>query len=343
MDTVNILYYIIHVFLDARKACCILIDTVANGLKFILNTNGTEHEKIKTRDENDQNKELRIQELYRKVYEEDAKDYGQKYSNKTNFDNSNNKSIRKHKSKKHRTKHCDGKRHRHNRHRNEANDVLPESDAVIVSTINNPQQITIIHEKCEKENVIIPQNTSPEMRIIPYTMSADKLKNNTDLRKFKTTSQKQENVSDDIDTDTEKLQNKQNFDYMKHFRNFSEEVTIASQHQLNKDCTTRTMNKPVDPHYDKLFTKRELHDEFRKGSRRFPQDIKSFTHECYENSSITKDRIKPVLLRVVNWLFGGCPEASRRHREQNDEVGKEEIFKSTNMWLPESSELYLQQ
>ncbi|XP_024891631.1 uncharacterized protein LOC112467306 [Temnothorax curvispinosus] len=103
------------------------------------------------------------------------------------------------------------------------------------------------------------------------------------------------------------------------------------------------MNKPVDPHYEKLFTKRELHDEFRKESRRFLQDIKSFTHECYENSSITKDRIKLVLLRVVNWLFGGCPEASRRHREQNDEVGKEEIFKSTNMWLPETSELYLQQ
>ncbi|XP_024891618.1 uncharacterized protein LOC112467296 [Temnothorax curvispinosus] len=199
---------------DARKACCILIDTVANGLKFILNTNKTEHEKIKGRDENDQNKELRIQELYRKVYEEDTKDYGQKYSNKTNFDNGNHKSIRKHKSKKHRTKHCDGKRHRHNRHRNETNDVLPESDAVIVSTINNPQQITIIHEKCEKDNVIIPQNTSPEMKIIPYTITADKLKNNTDLRKFKTISQKQENVSDDIDTDTEKLQNKQNVDGM---------------------------------------------------------------------------------------------------------------------------------
>ncbi|XP_029658647.1 ras-related and estrogen-regulated growth inhibitor-like isoform X1 [Formica exsecta] len=42
------------------------------------------------------------------------------------------------------------------------------------------------------------------------------------------------------------------------------------------------------------------------------------------------DRAKPVLLRIVNWFFGGCPEASRRHREQIDEVGKEEIFKSTN-------------
>ncbi|KAL6442721.1 hypothetical protein ACFW04_002662 [Cataglyphis niger] len=45
------------------------------------------------------------------------------------------------------------------------------------------------------------------------------------------------------------------------------------------------------------------------------------------------DRPKPVLLRIVNWLFGGCPEASRRHQEQIDEVGKEEIFKSTNTWL----------
>lgn len=71
-----------------------MIDTIANGLKFALNTNGTEYEKIKARDENNQNKELRIQELYRKVYEEDTRNHGQKYSNKTNFDNDNHKSIR---------------------------------------------------------------------------------------------------------------------------------------------------------------------------------------------------------------------------------------------------------
>jgi len=69
-----------------------LIDTVANGLKFALNTNETE--KIKVKDENDQNKELKVQELYRKVYKEDTRECRQKYINKTNFDNDNHKLIR---------------------------------------------------------------------------------------------------------------------------------------------------------------------------------------------------------------------------------------------------------
>lgn len=81
-------------FSDARRACCILIDTVANGLKFALNTNEIEHEKIKVKNENDKNDELRIQELYRKVYEEDIRDYRQKFINETNFNNGNHESIR---------------------------------------------------------------------------------------------------------------------------------------------------------------------------------------------------------------------------------------------------------
>jgi len=71
-----------------------LIDTVANGLKFALNTNETEHEKIKVRDKNDQNKEIKVQELYRKVYKEDTRECRQKYINKINFDNDNHKLIR---------------------------------------------------------------------------------------------------------------------------------------------------------------------------------------------------------------------------------------------------------
>lgn len=70
-----------------------MIDAIADGLKFALKENGTKYEKIKARNGKDQNKELRIQELYRKVYEEDLRDYGQKYINETNFDNRNHKSI----------------------------------------------------------------------------------------------------------------------------------------------------------------------------------------------------------------------------------------------------------
>lgn len=42
---------------------------------------------------------------------------------------------------------------------------------------NSPQQIMTIDEKCEKDNVVDLQNTSPNTKIITCTMSADKLKN----------------------------------------------------------------------------------------------------------------------------------------------------------------------
>ncbi|KYN21474.1 Tyrosine 3-monooxygenase [Trachymyrmex cornetzi] len=328
-------------------ACCILIDTVANGLKFALNIDEIKHEKIKARYENE-TKELRIQELYRNIYEEDTRN-SQKCINKTNLDNDNHKSIRKHKSKKFRTKHTIGgkhERHRHNRHhRNAINNMLPESNAMITA----PQQITIIDEKCKKDNVIVLQDTILKTKC---TISADKLKKNIDsqqenslnkkadssaiseiidksdtkhkLMKFKTSSQKQENLSN-IDTN-KKMQTKQNFDCMKH-----EEVAILSRRQSSKDCVTIVINKQMDSRYEKLFAKR--HDGLRKKNHRLPHDVKSFTHDCCENSSITNNRVKPVLLRVVNWFFSGCPEASKRHREQINEVGKEEIFESTNTWL----------
>ncbi|XP_018316990.1 uncharacterized protein [Mycetomoellerius zeteki] len=233
-----VLYYVPKSRSYARRACCILIDTVANGLKFALNID--EIEKIKARYENE-NKELRIQELYRKVYEENTRN-GQKYINKTNLDKDNHKSIRKHKSKKFRAKHTIGGKHeryRYNRHhQNAINNMLPESNAVITAKFKTPS------------------------------------------------SQKQENMSNS-DTN-KKMQTKQNFDCM------HEEVAILSQRQSSKDCVTMTINKQMDSRYD---------------------------------------RVKPVLLRVVNWFFGGCPESSKRHREQIDEVGKEEIFESTNTWL----------
>ncbi|XP_039309511.1 uncharacterized protein LOC105194449 [Solenopsis invicta] len=228
-------------FSDARRACCILIDTVADGLKYALDTNETEQEKIKTTDKNNQNKELRIQELYRKVYEEDTRDHEQKYINKTNFNNSNHKSIKKCKSKKFGTKHTverKHERHRHNRHHlNVTNDVLSEPNAAMM---NNPQQTTIIGEKCENDNVIILQDTSPKIRIATYSMLENKLKNNidsrqenslnkktdfntdpeiidkSDTRTFKTPSQK--DVRDiDTELDIKKLQNKQNFDCMQNY------------------------------------------------------------------------------------------------------------------------------
>ncbi|XP_076645611.1 uncharacterized protein LOC143355045 isoform X2 [Halictus rubicundus] len=50
--------------------------------------------------------------------------------------------------------------------------------------------------------------------------------------------------------------------------------------------------------------------------------------EAYCTKPILKNRFKPALLRAVNWIFGGCPEASRSNM-----VGKEEIQEFTDEWL----------
>lgn len=47
---------------------------------------------------------------------------------------------------------------------------------------NSPQQITIIDEKCKKDNMVVLQDTTLQTKITTCTMSADKLKNNIDSR-----------------------------------------------------------------------------------------------------------------------------------------------------------------
>lgn len=81
------------IFLDARKTCCALIDLVANGLKYALIVTESEYEKIKAI-EQDEDKEPRIQELYRNKCEENTKNHGQRYINKIDFGDSNYKSVR---------------------------------------------------------------------------------------------------------------------------------------------------------------------------------------------------------------------------------------------------------
>ncbi|XP_070170106.1 uncharacterized protein [Polyergus mexicanus] len=83
-----------------------------------------------------------------------------------------------------------------------------------------------------------------------------------------------------------------NSDHLSITKKKHDKVADDCQHQSRKNCTTRIIDGQIaDSRYD---------------------------------------RTKPVMLRIVNWFFGGCPEASRRDQEQIDEVGKEEIFKSTN-------------
>lgn len=69
------------VFLDARKASCLLIDLVANVLKFALNATETkcEYGEYQTIEQDDQNEtEPRIQELYRNVCEEYITKHGER-------------------------------------------------------------------------------------------------------------------------------------------------------------------------------------------------------------------------------------------------------------------------
>ncbi|XP_050447795.1 uncharacterized protein LOC126849709 [Cataglyphis hispanica] len=119
-----------------------------------------------------------------------------------------------------------------------------------------------------------------------------------------------------------------NSNYLSMTKQKHDKIADDCQRQSRKNCMTRIMNKQIaNSRYGEISTKRELYDIFRKENCRFLYESNSIIISCY------LDRPKPVLLRIVNWFFGGCPEASRRHQEQIDEVGKEEIFKSTNTWL----------
>lgn len=44
------------------------------------------------------------------------------------------------------------------------------------------------------------------------------------------------------------------------------------------------------------------------------------------------DRFKPALLRAVNWIFGGCPEASRKAALKRNKIEKEEN-RETDEWF----------
>ncbi|XP_034181588.2 uncharacterized protein LOC117604998 [Osmia lignaria lignaria] len=56
-------------------------------------------------------------------------------------------------------------------------------------------------------------------------------------------------------------------------------------------------------------------------------DDSIFDHICneFETEPILKNRVTPALIRAVNWIFGGCPEARK--------VGKEGSPETTGEWL----------
>ncbi|XP_053994482.1 uncharacterized protein LOC128884850 [Hylaeus volcanicus] len=63
-------------------------------------------------------------------------------------------------------------------------------------------------------------------------------------------------------------------------------------------------------------------------------DDSIFDYNCEDfPRPILKNQLKPALLRAVNWIFGGCPEASRRAAMKRSKVGKEEIEGFSDEWL----------
>ncbi|XP_015438898.1 PREDICTED: uncharacterized protein LOC107193878 [Dufourea novaeangliae] len=62
-------------------------------------------------------------------------------------------------------------------------------------------------------------------------------------------------------------------------------------------------------------------------------DDSIFDYSDFYTKPILNNRFKPALLRAVNWIFGGCPEAKRRAAAKCNEVGKEEIQGFTDEWL----------
>lgn len=185
MLCVAVFYYVPKSRSHARRIGCTLIDLIASGLKFILNITATtyKNEEIKATDQNDLNKEPKIQELYRKTCKENPKIRLEHYD-KININDNFEKSIRRQQRRKSDANHNVEKRRRkchqrRNHHQNaEIKNISSESGVVN----NSPQRKTIINEKCEKNNTIIPINTSSKTKIMTCNAMMNKKENGIDLQ-----------------------------------------------------------------------------------------------------------------------------------------------------------------
>lgn len=61
-------------------------------------------------------------------------------------------------------------------------------------------------------------------------------------------------------------------------------------------------------------------------------EVFDYYNDIYMERNLN-NQFKPALLRAVNWIFGGCPEATRRAALERDKVGKEESQGLTDEWL----------
>ncbi|XP_026828066.1 uncharacterized protein LOC105279020 isoform X2 [Ooceraea biroi] len=412
-----VLYYVPKSRSHARRVCCALIDFIADGLKSVLSITEIKYEHIMAGDQDDKNKEPRIQKQCGKLFKENANGRGQKCADKINIHghrsmSTSKESRRKQQWRKSRTKRSiDGEHERHrlhsHHHRNAAiKDVSSESGATITPTAERWRQMEAT-KKCGRDNVVVTQDISLNTK---YDMT-NSLKDDIDLRpegfieadyplktieiespslkkadleitnegsvnsiamrknsehsdcsfinkcstrspmtqvsdnsekidfiyppnkKFQIVSrtlEKQEMSASNFDKTDKDLRRRQNVSDTEH-----EKVTSTVQRQSRRNCTSSILSKQLaDPYYGEALTTRDSYERLQRENHRFLLSMKKIVDDCsYENAPIIKNRAKPVLLRVFNWLFSGCPEASRRRREQVEVVGKEGTVECTNAWL----------
>nr|XP_031826597.1 uncharacterized protein LOC116424396 isoform X1 [Nomia melanderi] len=88
-------------------------------------------------------------------------------------------------------------------------------------------------------------------------------------------------------------------------------------------------------HGRRIIAKYEIDDRPQRESHAYKtySDDSIFDYDNFYTKPILKNQFKPVLLRAVNWIFGGCPGASRRVATKRGVVGKEETQEFTDEWL----------
>lgn len=92
------------------------------------------------------------------------------------------------------------------------------------------------------------------------------------------------------------------------------------------DENSQHMERPIRKHY--------LDEKPQKENTLLESSDESILDYCegLDMEPILKNRLKPALLRAVNWIFGGCPEASRKAALKRNKIEKEEN-QETDEWF----------
>nr|XP_012232477.1 PREDICTED: uncharacterized protein LOC105678056 [Linepithema humile] len=162
-----------------------------------------------------------------------------RHYDKINIDDSSQKSIRRQQRRKSDANHSVEKKQkchqrRNNHYRNaEIKDISSESSAVN----NSPQQKTIINEKCEEDNIIIPMSTSSKTKIMICNTMMDKIENSTDLRQKEPPKDHENYTSKDIGTESSSYKKILNSSTVSEIKNKIEYESPMCKSSNHRDCS----------------------------------------------------------------------------------------------------------